>query len=201
MNAFRCFWVPTSAGALSAAAEKNFEDHARSICVRTDRMFAVLMVLQWIGGIVMACLVTPRTWNGAQSQLHPHLIMAIVGGGLLAALPVVMALAIPGRLSTRMVIASSQMLFSVLLIDLSGGRIETHFHVFGSLAFLAAYRDPRVLVPATLIVALDHLVRGVWWPESVFGVASASNWRWLGTCGLGHLRGHFPGDRHRAEQS
>src|SRR5262245_15602680 len=33
------------------------------------------------------------------------------------------------------------------------GRIETHFHVFGSLAFLAFYRDWRVLVTATVVVA------------------------------------------------
>jgi signal transduction histidine kinase/CheY-like chemotaxis protein/HPt (histidine-containing phosphotransfer) domain-containing protein len=78
-----------------------------------------------------------------------------------------------------MLIACSQMMFSILLIHVTGGRIETHFHIFGSLAFLAAYRDWRVLVPATAIVAVDHLVRGIWWPESVFGVATASPWRWL----------------------
>ena len=33
------------------------------------------------------------------------------------------------------------MLWSGLLIHLTGGRIETHFHVFGSLAFLAFYLD------------------------------------------------------------
>jgi signal transduction histidine kinase/ActR/RegA family two-component response regulator/HPt (histidine-containing phosphotransfer) domain-containing protein len=142
-------------------------------------MFAVLMVLQWIGGVIMALVVSPRTWSGPESKLHPHVMMAVIGGGALAALPVFMAIAHPGQLATRMVIASSQVLFSVLLIDLSGGRIETHFHVFGSLAFLAAYRDPRVLIPATVIVAVDHLVRGMWWPESVFGIATASNWRWL----------------------
>jgi len=78
-----------------------------------------------------------------------------------------------------MVIACSQVLFSTLLIHLSGGRIETHFHVFVSLAFLAAYRDPWVFAPATVIVAVDHLVRGIWWPTSVFGTATASEWRWL----------------------
>jgi len=35
---------------------------------------------------------------------------------------------------------------SALLIHLSGGRIETHFHVFGSLAFLAFYLDWPVLI-------------------------------------------------------
>jgi hypothetical protein len=64
-----------------------------------------------------------------------------------------------------------------LLIHLCGGRIETHFHVFGSLAFLAAYRDWRVLIPASAVVALDHLFRGYFWPRSVHGVASFTLWR------------------------
>ena len=164
---------------LEASMAQKFDAHARSIHVRTDRMFAVLMVLQWIGGIVMALVVSPRTWIGAQGSVHPHVMMAIFGGAVLSSLPIALALLRPGRLSTRLVISTSQVLFSCLLIHLSGGRIETHFHVFGSLAFLSAYRDGRVLVPATIIVAIDHLVRGLWWPESVFGVATASNWRWL----------------------
>ena len=71
------------------------------------------------------------------------------------------------------------MLTSALLIHLTGGRIETHFHVFGSLAFLAFYRDWRVLVPATIVVAGDHLIRGIFWPQSVYGVLAASQWRFL----------------------
>ena len=66
-----------------------------------------------------------------------------------------------------------------LLIHLTGGRIETHFHVFGSLAFLSFYRDWRVLVPATIVVAADHFLRGLFWPQSVYGVLTASEWRWL----------------------
>ncbi len=71
------------------------------------------------------------------------------------------------------------MCHSALLIHLSGGRIETHFHVFGSLAFLSFYRDWRVLVPATIVVALDHALRGIFWPESVFGIVAVSPWRWM----------------------
>src|SRR5262249_28371917 len=59
------------------------------------------------------------------------------------------------------------------------GRIETHFHVFGSLAFLAAYRDWKLLMPATILVAVDHFVRGTFWPQTVFGVMTAEPWRWL----------------------
>ncbi|HEY3665597.1 MAG TPA: ATP-binding protein, partial [Polyangiaceae bacterium] len=59
------------------------------------------------------------------------------------------------------------------------GRIETHFHVFGSLAFLAFYRDWRVLLVATVVVASDHLLRGILWPESVYGVTNPEWWRFL----------------------
>ena len=52
-----------------------------------------------------------------------------------------------------------------------------HFHVFGSLVILSFYRDWRVLIPATLVVALDHFLRGVYWPYSVYGVLTASPWR------------------------
>jgi hypothetical protein len=80
---------------------------------------------------------------------------------------------------TRHVIAVAQMLWSALLIHLTGGRIETHFHVFGSLGFLAAYRDWPVLLTATLVVAGDHLVRGLLWPESVYGIVNPEWWRFL----------------------
>ena len=56
----------------------------------------------------------------------------------------------PGWVGTRYVHRVMQMLWSAVLIHLTGGRIETHFHVFGSLAFLAFYKDWRMLVPATL---------------------------------------------------
>ncbi len=75
-------------------------------------------------------------------------------------------------------IAIAQMLTSAVLIHLTGGRIETHFHVFGSLAFLAFYRDWQVLITATVIVAADHYFRGLYWPQSVYGVLTPG-WRWL----------------------
>ncbi|QDV71245.1 Signal transduction histidine-protein kinase BarA [Rosistilla carotiformis] len=169
----------TRRGSPSQAEIDLFQQHALAIYRRTDRMFAALMVLQWVAAIVAVCWVSPRTWDGLHSAPHPHVMMAIFGGGLLASLPVAMAIRMPGRALTRYVIASSQVLFSSLLIHVTGGRIETHFHIFVSLAFLAAYRDWKVLVPATLIIIVDHGVRGIWWPESVFGIATASHWRWL----------------------
>jgi len=48
------------------------------------------------------------------------------------------------------------------------------------LAFAAAHSTGlRVLVPATLVVAIDHAMRGIFWPQSVFGVLTTSPWRWM----------------------
>ena len=114
------------------------------------------------------------------SQTHVHVWAAVfLGGGDQPVPGAARAASGPGAPTTRYTIATAQMLMSALLIHLTGGRIETHFHVFGSLAFLAFYRDWRVLVPATVVVALDHMLRGIFWPQSVYGVLVASEWRWL----------------------
>ncbi|MDY3556265.1 response regulator [Gemmata sp. JC717] len=145
---------------------------------RTDRMFAVLLLLQWFAMVALAVWVSPRTWSGADSRTHPHIWAAVVLGGVVVALPVVLARWRPGATSTRCVVAAAQMLSAGVLIHLTGGRIETHFHVFGSLAFLALYRDWRVLLVASAVTALDHVARGLAWPESVYGTVAGADWRW-----------------------
>ena len=160
-------------------AAELFNQYQHDIYSRTDRLFAGLMGLQWIAGIVFALWVSPLAWYGASSRTHLHVWAAIILGGIISLFPAVLALVRPGLPSTRYTIATAQMLMGALLIHLTGGRIETHFHVFGSLAFLAFYRDWRVLVPATIVVALDHFLRGIFWPQSVYGVLVASQWRWI----------------------
>src|SRR6266850_2022231 len=168
--------VPISESERTAAL---FEGSQNQILQRTDRMFAWLMVFQWLAGIAAALWISPRTWIGATSQVHVHVWAAILLGGAISSLPVFLAFRRPGHAFTRHTIAVAQMLTSALLIHLTGGRIETHFHVFGSLAFLAFYRDWRVLISASAVVAVDHLVRGVYWPQSVYGVSAGSEWRWV----------------------
>jgi two-component system sensor histidine kinase/response regulator len=168
-----------SASSTSAASDALFHAHQRQIFERTDHLFARLMGVQWIAGIVFALWVSPWAWSGSVSQTHTHVWAAVFLGGSISLFPALLAWYRPGRASTRYTIATAQMLMGALLIHLTGGRIETHFHVFGSLAFLAFYRDWRVLVPATIVVALDHFLRGIFWPQSVYGVLIASQWRWL----------------------
>ena len=138
--------------------------------LRTDKMFGGLMIAQWIFGIGCAVFLSPYAWNGNISSVHPHIWVALLMGGLLTFVSLTFVSMHPGQVITRHVIAVSQMLMSALLIHLTGGRIETHFHVFGSLAFLAFYCDWKVLITGTVVVVVDHILRGVYWPQSAFGL-------------------------------
>jgi two-component system sensor histidine kinase/response regulator len=164
-------YAERAAGLFSAAMHRIYVD--------CDRIFAGLMLLQWLAGIVIALVVSPYTWIGEQSRIHEHVIATVFLGAAISSLPLLLVWRCPGQAITRHVVAAAQMLWSALLIHLTGGRIETHFHVFVSLAFLALYRDWHVLITATIVVALDHAVRGVFWPLSVFGVSVESPFRWI----------------------
>src|SRR5438105_5088415 len=158
-------------------ADELFQQHRQEIYRKTDQLFAWLMAFQWVAAIMIAMIISPRTWVGQSSYVHTHIWASIFIGGAISLFPIWMTRAWPGAALTRHTIAVAQMLMSVLLIDLTGGRIETHFHVFGSLVSLSFYRDWRVLISATSVVYLDHFLRAVYWPYSVYGVLSASPWR------------------------
>jgi signal transduction histidine kinase/ActR/RegA family two-component response regulator len=162
---------------LARRAEELFEQQRQETFRNTDKLFGRLMLVQWAVGILFSIYVSPRTWTGQSSQIHPHVWAAIFFGGAISIFPIWLTHAWPGRVFTRHTVAVAQMLMSALLIGLTGGRIETHFHVFGSLVILSFYRDWRVLIPATIVVGVDHFLRGVYWPYTVYGVLSASPWR------------------------
>src|SRR6187431_877337 len=110
-------------------ADDLFREHQQRLHAQTDRMFAILLLFQWVAGILAALWISPRTWLGVASHVHPHVWAAIALGGFINALPIALALLHPGRTITRHAIAIAQMATSAILIHLTGGRIETHFHV------------------------------------------------------------------------
>jgi serine phosphatase RsbU (regulator of sigma subunit) len=159
--------------------EEVFDEYLANVRRRGDTIFAYLMGAQWIFAIALAVIISPRAWAGREGSVHTHVYAAVFLGGALSALPILAVLRQHGAAQNGFVMAVAQPMWSALLIHLTGGRIETHFHVFGSLAFLAFYRDWRLLLPATVVVAGDHLVRGMLWPESVYGISNPEWWRFV----------------------
>jgi two-component system sensor histidine kinase/response regulator len=154
-----------------------FDAHYQKVLIRIDRLFAWLLGVEWIALVATASLLSPRTWTGNESSVHPHVWMSLLLGTLVVSLPLAAAIVYPGRPLTRHVIAVGQLVMTGIFIHVCGGRIETHFLIFGSLAFLGFYRDWRVLVTASLVTASDHFLRGIFFPESIYGVSAVSLWR------------------------
>jgi PAS domain S-box-containing protein len=165
-------WVEIRSGEL-------FDLELQRIHRRTDRMFAALLLLEFVAILGAAFGVFPHTVTAASGigVLRPGEVLLLAT--VLTLVPAALAVVRSGALATRCVIAVAQALVGAALIHFTGGRIETHFHIFGSLALLAMYRDWRLLAGFSLVVAHDHLLRGAYLPASVFGVTHAHPLRWL----------------------
>src|SRR5216117_1041771 len=87
-----------------------------------------------------------------------------------------------GRTVQATLVGFGLMSSSAILVHLSGGYIEFHFHFFVMLSFLALLQDWVPYILAILYVALHHGIVGNLWPKEVFNHAAAINapWTWAG---------------------
>src|SRR5688572_30837732 len=112
-----------------------------------DRLLLWMLLAHLPLGLLVAFL------NGASWTLHE--VAEIVAVPLLAPLAYVR---LAGTRAFRCVGAVLLMGCSGLLIHLSGGMIELHFHVFVAMALLIIYFDWLPISIAGLTIALHHLV-------------------------------------------
>jgi len=111
------------------------------------------------------------------SMLH------VVGEGLVvASFGVLACWRRVGRTVQATLVGFGLMSSSAILVHLSGGYIEFHFHFFVMLAFLALCQDWIPYLLAVAFVAVHHGVVGVLWPQSVYNHEAAINapWTWAG---------------------
>lgn len=146
----------------------------RKVRRKVSRVLLWLFVGQWLLACVLA-IFAPRFAWGPRETIG-HVAAVAVAGAALSAAPVYLLVRYPDAWETRHFVAIAQMLWSGMLLYVTHGRAETHFHIFGSLAFIAMYRDARVLATATAAVLVDHAVRSVLMPGTVF-TADPAWWR------------------------
>jgi len=167
-------YTTTSSSALEPRIEGLFRQRERRVFVQTDRLFAGLMLVQWLAAIAVARWGSVHPSSNAMPSTDVLVWAAMYLGGAIGLIPIALAVARPGSAATRHAIALAQMLMSSLLVYVSGGRFGTPLHVFGSLAFLSVYRDWRVIVSATTVIAGDHILRGLFLGPQAFGALAAS---------------------------
>ncbi|MBX7059909.1 MAG: hypothetical protein K1X75_17745 [Leptospirales bacterium] len=83
-------------------------------------------------------------------------LYGVIGASLACLVGTLAYLFARGTLLSRFIMANMLAVYSATFILQQFGRIEMHFHVFGSIAFLAIYRDWRVLLAPAPLVVLYH---------------------------------------------
>jgi signal transduction histidine kinase len=109
-----------------------------------------------------------------------HVALGVVGGVILGILAVVATIHhLPRRVRTA-VTTCGLILSSALLVHLSGGFIEVHFHFFVMMAVVVLYQDWMPFLLALLSVVVDHGVMGTLAPTLVYNHAGAQHhpWTW-----------------------
>jgi signal transduction histidine kinase len=151
-----------------ARAREMRHEVVAQLTVGTHRTFAILFAVQWPVAIALSL----------QSSLpdDARILFTLILGGTLCLPALLFARAAPLAWWVRHFMALCQMGWSMLFLWLLEGRSEAQFHMFVSLAFLAFYRDWRVLVTATLAAVAYPMVRIAMLPDS-YVVGPSAWWR------------------------
>src|SRR5256885_7719637 len=103
------------AGPNRSTLDERYRAYEDKVYRRTDRLFFILMAVQWLVGILFAAVISPRAWSGATSSTHPHIYAAVLLGGVFCFFPMILIWRLPGQALTRQVVAVGQVGFSSLL--------------------------------------------------------------------------------------
>lgn len=91
------------------------------------------------------------------SLFHGFFLMGFIGGAMICGIAWSAMKLLPSSVYSRMILGCCLMLFSALFIQQGLGRIEWHFHVFATLAFLIRYKDLKPLIAAVVTIAVHHV--------------------------------------------
>jgi PAS domain S-box-containing protein len=134
--------------------------------------------------IALAGTVLGKPWVlGVGAFFDDDTALHSVGESLVVALLGVLACwRTAGRTLQSTFVGFGLMSASAILVHLSGGYIEFHFHFFVMLTFLALSQDWIPYGLAVAFVAVHHGVVGVLWPQAVYNHEAAFNapWTWAG---------------------
>jgi len=122
------------------------KDSLHDTFVQSDKFMLKLLVLHWI----LASTIIAFSYS--------TYILGFVGGGMITGLAYLAYSSNPGSLISRITMGAAFMAFSMLFIQQHFGRIEMHFHIFVSMAFLIKYKDISPILSAAATIAIHHTI-------------------------------------------
>ncbi|MDP9442505.1 MAG: EAL domain-containing protein [Actinomycetota bacterium] len=112
-------------------------------------------------------------------------VHSLFGGSIVAVFAVLGTQPAGGRRLRAVATAAGLVASSAVLVHLSGGVVEMHFHFFVIVGVITLYQDWTVFLTAIVFIALHHGVVGGLQPNDVYNHAAAWNnpWKWAGIHG------------------
>jgi signal transduction histidine kinase len=136
------------------------------------RRHRALLVLLWIHVVLVPIWGVVRGYSPGHSLLE---------GGAIAVCAVA-ATAVGARRTTGgpLLVALGLLTSSAVIVHMSGGVIEAHFHFFVVIVLLTLYEDWTIFLFAAGFVVLHHGIGGAIDPHAIFNHpdAEAHPWRW-----------------------
>ena len=122
-----------------------------------------------VAGVAVFALVRGKTVGHAVAEVTPMALCALA-----AALPAL------GRRARSAAAVLGLITASAVIVHLSGGVVEAHFHFFVMIGVITLYQDWLLFGLALGYVVVHHSVLGVLAPHDVFNHAAAvrSPWKW-----------------------
>jgi len=130
----------------------------------------------WIHAIVIATIVLLRDYTIEHTVFE---------GGVVAVAAIAASAAAFGRRGRSLAASFGLLSSSAILVHLSGGYIEMHFHFFVMIIVISLYQDWWPFLLAVAYVVFHHGVIGIMDPASVYNhpYAVAAPWLWAGIHG------------------
>jgi signal transduction histidine kinase len=167
---------PIDVGRLIAAARNVLPKGRPLPDAAWARRHRTILALLWIHAVGLAVFGIARGSGVWHSTFE---------GSIVAAFAVAASIGLSQRV--RAVMASFGILSSsAILVHLSGGTIEAHFHFFVMVGVISLYQDWTPFLVAVGYVVVHHGTLGVLEPQSVYNHAAAlaNPWLWAGINGL-----------------
>ena len=154
------------------------------------RRYSFLLGLTWFHAGIIALVGPVLGYSWEMSPVAPFrdgfVLHTILEGGVVGFFAALGSFKRVGRTFQATAIAMGLMTASAVLVHLSGGYIEFHFHFFVMLTFLALLQDWIPYTLAILYVVLHHGIMGALWPEEVFITRRQSTRRGRGRASTRH---------------
>jgi PAS domain S-box-containing protein len=136
-----------------------------------------MLAILWLHAPGLAIFGLTQGFSAAHSVFEASVIASIA---LLATLPW------RGRKIPAALVSAGLLTCSAVLVHMSGGFIEAHFHFFVMVVLLSLYEDWTPFLLAVAYVAVHHGLAGTLDPESVYNHpnAIAEPWKWAAIHGF-----------------